>query len=175
MIKVIAIIAVVVVVAIAAVLVLAATKPDTFQVQRAASIKAPPEKIFALINDLRGWGAWSPWEKKDPAMKRTFSGAQYGKGAVYAWDGDKNVDRLEAMKNLAMSEIMAGANFWDAPGHSMAGSNDYATRREIFSWIKQHENTFYQPRTPISPIGVYFSPQTRNPSTTKPAPRPATP
>jgi hypothetical protein len=80
----------------------------------------------------------------------------------YSWDGDKRVDRTQAMKNLAMSQIMAGANFWDAPGHSMAGSNDYATRREIFSWIKAHENTFYQPRTPISPIGVYFSPQTRN-------------
>jgi hypothetical protein len=44
----------------------------------------------------------------------------------------------------------------------MAGSNDYATRREIFSWIKAHQNTFYQPRTPISPIGVYFSPKTRD-------------
>lgn len=64
--------------------------------------------------------------------------------------------------NLAMSEVMAGANFWDAPGHSMAGSNDPATRGKIFSWIKQNEDTFYAPRTPIDPIGVYFSPQTRN-------------
>lgn len=67
----------------------------------------------------------------------------------YSWDGYKKVGPREPMKNLAMSQIMAGANFWDAPGHSMAGSNDYATRREIFSWIKAHQNTFYQPRTPI--------------------------
>lgn len=80
----------------------------------------------------------------------------------YSWDGDKKVSPPEPMKNLAMSQIMAGANFWDAPGHSMAGSNDYAVRRQIFSWIKAHENTFYEPRTPISPTGVYFSPQTRN-------------
>ena len=80
----------------------------------------------------------------------------------YSWDGQKNVDRREAMKNLAMSEVMANANFWDAPGHSMAGSNDYATRKEIFAWIKAHENTFYDPRAPISPVGVYFSPTTRN-------------
>jgi hypothetical protein len=80
----------------------------------------------------------------------------------YSWDGDKQVDRREAMKNLAVSEIMAGANFWDAPGHSMAGSNDIATRRLIFSWIKAHENTFYKPRTTIAPIGVYFSNETRN-------------
>ena len=80
----------------------------------------------------------------------------------YSWDGDQKVDKREAMLNLAMSEVMAGANFWDAPGHSMAGSNDPATRTKIFSWIKQHENTFYAPRTPIDPVGVYFSPQTRN-------------
>jgi hypothetical protein len=80
----------------------------------------------------------------------------------YSWDGDKKVDKREAMMNLAMSEVMAGANFWDAPGHSMAGSNDLATRTKIFSWIKPHEDTFYKPRTPIDPVGVYFSPQTRN-------------
>jgi hypothetical protein len=80
----------------------------------------------------------------------------------YSWDGDKKVDRREAMMNLAMSQIMAGANFWDAPGHSMAGSNDSATRKKIFSWIKAHEDTFYDPRKPIAPIGVYFSPETRN-------------
>jgi hypothetical protein len=80
----------------------------------------------------------------------------------YSWDGDKVVDRREAMMNLAMSQVMAGANFWDAPGHSMAGSNDPATRKKIFSWIKQNEKTLYLPRTPIHPIGVYFSPQTRN-------------
>ena len=80
----------------------------------------------------------------------------------YSWDGDKKVDKREAMMNLAMSQIMTGANFWDAPGHSMAGSNDSPTRKKIFSWIKAHERVFYLPRTPIHPIGVYFSPETRN-------------
>jgi glycosyl hydrolase family 10 len=80
----------------------------------------------------------------------------------YSWDGDKKVDAREAMTNLAMSEIMAGANFWDAPGHSMAGSNDLPTRKKIFPWIKTHEATFYRPRAAIDPIGVYFSPGTRN-------------
>jgi hypothetical protein len=80
----------------------------------------------------------------------------------YSWDGDKVVDKRQAMMNLAMSQLMAGANFWDAPGHSMAGSNDPATRKTIFDWIKQNEKTFYLPRSPIHPIGVYFSPETRN-------------
>ena len=80
----------------------------------------------------------------------------------YSWDGDKKVDAREAMQNLAMSQVMAGANFWDAPGHSMAGSNDLATRKRIFDWIAQHEDTFYHPRKPSNPVGVYFSPKTRD-------------
>ena len=85
------IIGIAVVVLIGAVLIFAATKPDTFRVQRAASIKAPPEKISAALTDLRGWQAWSPWEKMDPALKRSYSGAEKGKGAVYAWVGNKDV------------------------------------------------------------------------------------
>jgi hypothetical protein len=95
----------------------------------------------------------------------TFRAFAQGKASWilnYSWDGEKDVDRREAMKNLAMSEISAGTNFWDAPGHSMAGSNDLPTRKEIFSWIKQHDKVFYLPRAPIDPVGVYFSPQTRN-------------
>ncbi len=80
----------------------------------------------------------------------------------YSWDGDEKVDKKESMENLAMSQVMAGANFWDAPGHSMAGSNDEATRQKLFSWIHAHEQTFYSPRLPMHPVGVYFSPQTRN-------------
>ncbi len=80
----------------------------------------------------------------------------------YSWDGDHKIDAREAMMNLVVSEIMTGANFWDAPGHSMAGSNDLPTRKKIFSWIKSNEKQFYSPRIPIDPIGVYFSPDTRN-------------
>ena len=62
-------------------------------VERAARIKAPPEKIFPLINDFDRWGAWSPYEKKDLAMKRTLSGAANGKGAVYEWEGNKDIGK----------------------------------------------------------------------------------
>jgi uncharacterized protein YndB with AHSA1/START domain len=85
------IILIVVVVIIVAVLILAATRPDTFRLERRTSIKAPPEKVFALINDFHNWPAWSPWEKMDPALKRTYSGAPNGKGAVYAWEGNSKV------------------------------------------------------------------------------------
>jgi uncharacterized protein YndB with AHSA1/START domain len=86
----IATILIVIAVAVAAVLVYAASKPDTFMVRRSASIAAPPEKIFPMIDDLRAQSAWSPFEK-DPDMKRTHSGAPRGKGAVYAWDGNRQV------------------------------------------------------------------------------------
>jgi uncharacterized protein YndB with AHSA1/START domain len=110
MIKVIVLVAVAL---IAGVLVLAATKPDTFRVQRAASIKAPSERIFPLINDFSRWGAWSPYEKKDPAMKRSFSSATAGKGAVYEWAGDKNVGkgRMEIAESSPPSRVVLKLDF----------------------------------------------------------------
>ncbi len=66
------------------------------------------------------------------------------------------------MRTLAMSQVMAGANFWDAKGHQMSNSNDIDSRKEIFAWIARHEDHFYQPRSPIDPVGVYFSQSTRN-------------
>ena len=80
-------------IAVVVVLILAAMKPDSFQVQRSITIDAPPERIQPLIADFRAWGAWSPWEKKDPTMKRSFSGAERGAGSRYAWDGNKTVGR----------------------------------------------------------------------------------
>lgn len=83
--------AVVLVAILAAILALAAGKPDTFRVERSTTINAPPARIFAVLNDFREWPAWSPWEKKDPAMKRTLTGPTSGKGAAYAWEGNKDV------------------------------------------------------------------------------------
>jgi hypothetical protein len=80
----------------------------------------------------------------------------------YSWDGDKGVDKRDAMKNLASSIVMAGANFWDAPGHVMGGSNDPATRKEIFAWIAKNEKELYLPRLPMQPVAVYFSPKSRD-------------
>jgi hypothetical protein len=80
----------------------------------------------------------------------------------YSWDGDPKVRAPEPMKNLFMSELVVGANVWDAATHVMSGSNDLDVRKQVFAWIAAHEKTFYRPRTAIDPIGVYFSPTTRN-------------
>jgi len=82
------IVIVAVIVVIAAIVVLAATRPDSFRVERSAQINAPPEKILSLVNDFHQWGAWSPYEKLDPTMKRTYAGAAVGQGAVYEWQGN---------------------------------------------------------------------------------------
>jgi len=78
---------------VGAVLLYAATKPDTFHVQRSINIQAPPEKIFGVLNDFHQSASWSPYEKKDPAMKRAFSGPESGKGAVYQFEGNKEVGK----------------------------------------------------------------------------------
>jgi len=107
------IILIVVVVLIAALLAYAATRPNNFRVQRRASIKASPEKIFPLIADFHNWTSWSPWEKKDPALKRTFSGAPNGKGAVYAWEGNRDVGsgRMEITEASSPSKVKIQLDF----------------------------------------------------------------
>lgn len=115
-------IAIIVVVLIAAILIFAATRPDDFRVQRAASIKAPPEKVFALINDFNRWGAWSPWEKKDPAMKRTFGSVTSGKGAKYAWEGNKDVGKgsMEIAESSPSSKVTIKLDFIEPfEGHNI--------------------------------------------------------
>lgn len=115
-------IAIIVVVLIAAILIFAATRPDDFRVQRAASIKAPPEKVFALINDFNRWDAWSPWEKKDPAMKRTFGAATSGKGAKYAWEGNKDVGKgsMEIAESSPSSKVTIKLDFIEPfEGHNI--------------------------------------------------------
>ncbi|MEJ0074879.1 MAG: SRPBCC family protein [Alphaproteobacteria bacterium] len=91
MLKIVGIVVVVLIVAVLAVVAYASTRPDAFQVQRSARIKAPPDRIFPLIADYKNWPQWSPYEGRDPDMKRSFSGAASGKGAKYAWEGNKNV------------------------------------------------------------------------------------
>jgi hypothetical protein len=68
-----------------------ATRPAGFRIERSAVVGAPPEVVFALIDDFRQWGRWSPWEKVDPGMQRTFAGPAAGPGASYAWAGNREI------------------------------------------------------------------------------------
>lgn len=107
------IIALIILVVIAGLLIYATTRPNSFRIQRSIRIKALPETIFPLINDFHQWEAWSPWEKLDPALKRTYSGADSGNGAEYAWRGDKNVGegRMEIVKSSPYSKLVLKLDF----------------------------------------------------------------
>jgi uncharacterized protein YndB with AHSA1/START domain len=76
---------------LALLLLYAAAQPGTFRVERRIVIQAPPEKVWAELGDLRRWQGWSPWERMDPQMKRSYSTPSAGRGAIYAWEGNTQV------------------------------------------------------------------------------------
>ncbi|OAF18976.1 SRPBCC family protein [Bradyrhizobium neotropicale] len=123
MLKAVAIFAVVIAVGLAAVLALALTKPDTFRVERRLAVKAPAEAIYPLVADFHRWTGWSPYEGRDPAMKRTFGGTAQGKGATYAWDGNNNVGagHMEILEADVPSKVRIKLDF-ERPfeGHNTA-------------------------------------------------------
>jgi uncharacterized protein YndB with AHSA1/START domain len=107
------IIAIVLALLVVAVLVYASRQPDSFRIERSITIAAPAEKIFPLVNDLHQWEAWSPWEKIDPALKRSYSGPQSGKGAGYAWTGNKDVGQgsMEIIESTPSSKVVLSLHF----------------------------------------------------------------
>lgn len=80
-----------------ALLLVAATRPTRFRVQRSVLVNASAAQVLALLQDFHRWGEWSPWEKIDPSMQRSYSGAANGVGAVYAWTsrGKAGAGRME--------------------------------------------------------------------------------
>jgi hypothetical protein len=117
-----------------AVLALAATKPDELVVERSKTIKAPAEKIFPLINNLHNWTKWSPYEEKDPTMKRTFNGPESGKGALYEWSGNDQigVGTMEITDSAAPSKVTIKLHFIKP----FAGDN-----KVIFSLVPDSDGT----------------------------------
>lgn len=99
--------------AVAGVLAMAATRPDTFHIERRMTTSAPPDKVFAMISDFSKWQIWSPWEKLDPGMKRTVSANPAGVGATYAWDGNKDVGagNMAITKAEAPTTVVVALNF----------------------------------------------------------------
>jgi len=89
------------------------SRPTIFRVERSAAIQAPPENLYRLINDFHQWASWSPWEKRDPAMRKTHSGAPQGKGAVYQWAGNTQVGegRMEIIETTPASKVTVKLDF----------------------------------------------------------------
>ena len=107
---------------IALILIYAATRPDDFHVERSINIKAAPEKIFGLINDLHRWNEWTPYNK-DQAMRKTYSGSASGKGAAYSWEGNKDVGKGEIAitESIPFSRIVFDLHMIEPfEGHNVA-------------------------------------------------------
>ena len=90
-----------------------ATRPDTFRVERSAIIAAPAEVPFGYVNDFHQWSLWSPWEKLDPSMMRTFSGAPSGVAAVYTWSGNSKAGEgsMTITESVQSQRIALDLNF----------------------------------------------------------------
>ncbi len=99
-------------IAMAAVLIYAATKPNTFSLQRSLLVKAPPAKIFPLISDLKAFNTWNPFAAQDPAIKMTYEAVTAGKGAAYSWLGDKSgAGRMEVTEVVEPSKVLMKLDF----------------------------------------------------------------
>jgi uncharacterized protein YndB with AHSA1/START domain len=146
--EIIAIIVAVLAIAIVIVLILASTKPATFSVRRSAVVQAPADAVFPLVDNFHQWAKWSPWENKDPAMKRSYSGAESGKGAVYGWDGNKNVGsgRMEILDASSPSKIAIKLDFFKPfEGHNTAEFT-FVPERDASAtsviWVMQGPSSF---------------------------------
>jgi hypothetical protein len=95
------------IVAVCLIIAVALLKADEFRISRSIVIDAPAERIFPLVNDLRSFSSWSPYDLKDPDMQRKYTGSDSGKGAVYAWQGDSSVGKgwLEISESQPFSLI----------------------------------------------------------------------
>ncbi len=113
MLKILLFFAVIVLLALAALLIFAATRPNRFRIERSVLVNSSPEKIFPLLNNFKQWEAWSPWEKLDPALRRSYSGSASGVGAVYNWTGNKDVGagRMEIIESLSATKLVLKLDF----------------------------------------------------------------
>jgi uncharacterized protein YndB with AHSA1/START domain len=126
-----------------------ATRPSEFLIMRSRTFAAPPEVVFGYVSDFHRWTEWSPWEKRDPALVRDYSGAESGEGAIYHWVGNEEVGegrmtitdaeapssvtiRLEFMRpfqavNTTQFDIVAGGLGTDVTW-SMTGRNGFLSK-----------------------------------------------
>ncbi|HMJ89486.1 MAG TPA: SRPBCC family protein [Candidatus Acidoferrum sp.] len=127
-------------------LIVVATRPGEYRVTRSATIAAPPAAVFAQVNDFHKWEAWNPWGKIDPAIKQTYEGAPAGKGAIYAWVGNKDVGegRMTITESRPSDLILINLEFFKP----MAGTSltEFTFKPEgngtIVTWTMSGKNNF---------------------------------
>lgn len=123
-----------------------ATRPAEFSVQRSAGIEAPPAAVYALVSDFRAWAGWSPWEKLDPAMQKTYSGAERGEGASYAWSGNSAVGegRMTIVESVPDERVVIRLEFLKPYASTSETRFEIAPRGagSAVTWSMKGENDF---------------------------------
>ena len=146
MLKVVLIAAAAAVVLIVVLVALIATRPSEFQIARSATMAAPPEVVFAHVNDFHKWEAWNPWGKLDPNMKNTYEGAQAGEGAIYAWVGNKNVGegRMTIVESRPNESVRIQLDFLKPMAATNIAEFTFKPQGEQTSvtWSMHGQNTF---------------------------------
>ena len=119
---------------------------DTFTVERSASIDAPPARVYDYIANFHNWTSWSPWEDVDPQLKRSYSGAESGTGAVYRWSGNRKAGqgRMEILEATAPSSVRIDLAFekpWKAR-HVTVFTVEPQGSGSLVRWVMTGRNTF---------------------------------
>ncbi|MCC6698769.1 MAG: SRPBCC family protein [Candidatus Hydrogenedentes bacterium] len=146
MLKVVLVVVAVVAVLVVVLVALIASRPSEFRVTRTATMSAPPEAIFAQVNDLHKWEAWNPWGKLDPNLKNTYEGAPAGEGAVYSWVGNKNVGegRMTIVESRPNESIQIRLEFFKPMAATNTAEFTFKPEgdRTSVTWTMYGANTF---------------------------------
>jgi uncharacterized protein YndB with AHSA1/START domain len=127
-------------------LVVIATRPSTYRVERTTRIAAPPDVVFALVNDFHAWNRWSPWEHLDPSMKKTIGGPPSGVGATYAWNGNDKVGEGKMQITESVPAQKVGIRLEFIKPMASVAQNEFSFRPEgggtQVSWVMNGKNDF---------------------------------
>ncbi len=132
---------------VAILVVVISMQPSNFKITRSITINAKPEMAFALVNDFKQWHQWSPWAKLDPNMKVTYEGAASGTGAIYRWEGNKDVGRGDiTITESKPAELVAmSLHFiepWEATNKTEIAFQPEGQQQTKVTWTMSGENTF---------------------------------
>lgn len=124
-----------------------ATRPAAYHVERSTSVSAPPEVVFARVNDFHAWSGWSPWAKVDPAMKQAYEGAPSGEGAVYTWAGNSDVGegKMTIAKSDKPSQVRVNLEFYKPMASTSTATFTFTPGPEgttKVTWAMDGENNF---------------------------------
>jgi uncharacterized protein YndB with AHSA1/START domain len=141
---------------LAALIAVAATRPKTFRIERSIGILAPAERVHTLLNDFKAWKQWSPWEDKDPHLKRHYSGAESGPGARYAWSGNREVGdgEMEILESVTGKKVLVDLHFlkpFEARNHAEFSLEEVAGKTQV-TWA------MYGPQSMMARfMSIFFS------------------